>query len=164
MVSEELPLKELPLLNSFIYEALRMYPPLSQIINRKTSRNVILGNDICIPKGTYVGYTAYGTGRDFATWGPDAEDFSPARWGSTMEDIGRKFRLTKSKAQMIAFHGGSRACLGERFALAEIRIMMAEVLDSLKWTLDPTWDDMMTPAGPLCPLMLRLIFEEPKYV
>lgn len=156
----DVPLKELPLLNSFIFESLRLYPPLSQIINRKTSRNVILGGDICIPKGTYVGYTAYGNGRDFATWGDEAETFLPSRWGTDMDEISRKYRVAKSKAQMIAFHGGSRACLGERLALTEIRILLEQMLTSLKWELDSTWEDMMTPAGPLCPLMLRLRFEE----
>lgn len=143
----EMPLKELPLLNSFIYEALRMFPPLSQIINRKTSRDVVLGGNICIPKDTYVGYTAYGAGRDIQTWGVDADEFRPERWGVLSEDIGRKYRMVKSKAQMIAFHGGSRACLGERFALGEIRIVIAQILTSLKWSLDPTWDEMMTPVS-----------------
>lgn len=157
--SEATLLKELPLLNSFIYETLRLYPPLSQIINRKTSCNVMLGTDILVPKDTYVGYSAYGAGRDFATWGTDAEEFKPSRWGSTMEEISRNYRMAKSKAQFITFHGGSRACLGERFALTEIRIFMAEMLMNLRWELDATWEDMMTPAGPLCPMMLRLKFE-----
>lgn len=157
--SEDTPLKELPLLNSFIYETLRLYPPLSQIINRKTSRNVMLGTDIMVPKNTYVGYSAYGAGRDFAAWGSDAEEFKPSRWGTDMEEISRNYRMAKSKAQLITFHGGSRACLGERFALTEIRIFMAEMLMNLEWELDPTWEDMMTPAGPLCPMLLRLKFE-----
>lgn len=153
------PLKDLPLLNSFIYETLRMYPPLSQIINRKTSRDTVLANSICIPRGTYVGYTAYGNGRDQTIWGPTAEHFNPARWGATPDEIARRYKHAKSKAHLIAFHGGARACLGERLALAEIRIVLEEMLGRLKWSLDPEWHDMMTPAGPLCPLMLKLHFE-----
>lgn len=143
----ETSLKDLPLLNSFIYETLRLYPPLSQIINRKTSCNIILGPDICVPAGTYVGYTALGCGRDLETWGADVEEFRPDRWGENAEEVARKYRIVKSKAQMIAFHGGSRACLGERLALAEVRSLLAQMLEDLEWELDPTWTDTMTPVS-----------------
>lgn len=146
-MSSETALKDLPLLNRFIYEALRLCPPLSQIINRKTSRDVVLGNRICIPEGTYVGYTALGCGRDLITWGRDSEEFRPERWGNDIETINKKYRLAKGKAQMIAFHGGSRACLGEKLALSEIRSVISKMLLSLSWTLDPEWTDIMTPVS-----------------
>ena len=146
-MNSETALKDLVLLNSFIYETLRLYPPLSQIINRKTSCNIVLGPHICIPEGTYVGYSALGCGRDRETWGLDAEEFSPARWGDTADEVARKYKRVKSKSQMIAFHGGSRACLGERLALAEVRSLLAQMLASLEWELDPTWAENMTPVS-----------------
>jgi unspecific monooxygenase len=146
-MNSETALKDLLLLNSFIYETLRLYPPLSQIINRKTSCNIVLGPDICIPEGTYVGYSALGCGRDRETWSLDAEEFRPARWGDTADEVARKYKHVKSKAKMIAFHGGSRACLGERLALAEVRSLLAQMLANLEWELDPTWTESMTPVS-----------------
>ncbi|KZF20229.1 Dit2 protein [Xylona heveae TC161] len=152
--------KNMPYLTSVIYEALRLFPPISQLINRKTTRTVALGNEIIIPKGTYVGYHAYATGRDATCWGLDANEFLPERWGGTMPEIANKYRRAKSKAEFTSFHGGRRACLGEKLAILEARVTLFYLIQRLKWKLDPTWPERMTPAGPLYPRMLRVQVEE----
>lgn len=143
-------------LASVIYEVLRMYPPISQLVNRKTSARILIGEKLVIPKNTYVGYICYGTGRDPQIWGLDADKFMPERWGSSIEEIRAKYLSAKSSCKLITFHGGPRACLGERLALAETKILLTEMLNSVSWILDPEWHEMMTPGGPLSPLMMRL--------
>ncbi|SCU83285.1 LAFA_0D02718g1_1 [Lachancea sp. 'fantastica'] len=151
-------LDELPLLNSFIFECIRLYPPLSQIINRCTTKKCMLGKDVVIPKGAYVGYNNISTGRYVAAWGETANKFLPERWGDNITDIMSEWRHRKNTSAMSAFHGGRRACLGEKLALMEVRITMATVLKTFEWSLSPNWVDKVTPAGPLCPAGLKLCF------
>lgn len=140
-------LQHLPFLASVIYETLRMFPPISQLINRRTTRPVLLGNQILIPEGTYVGYNAYATGRDQCAWGADADEFKPERWGTSLDKIQTMYRRVNHQASFIAFHGGRRACLGQKFAMFETRISVFELVKRVKWVLDPTWIDRMTPVS-----------------
>lgn len=133
-----------------------MYPPISQLVNRKTSCDVVVCDKLKIPKNTYVGYICYGTGHDPKIWGSDSDEFVPERWGKEIEEIRANYLSSKSSCRLITFHGGSRACLGERLALAETKILMTEMLKSVSWELDPEWYEMMTPGGPLSPFMMKL--------
>ena len=148
-----------PLLNAIIYETLRMYPPLGQIINRCTSKNVILGGNIKIPRGTYVGYNNFATGRDRNVWG-NADTFSPERWGTSNEEITKSYTYAKIEARLPSFHGRKRACLGEKFALHETRNVITELIKTYKINLDLEWEDKLTPSGPVAPLKLKLILRK----
>jgi cytochrome P450 len=134
-------------MTSVIYETLRLFPPISQLINRRTTEPVLLGDEFLIPAGTYVGYNAYATGRDREAWGRDADEFRPERWGGTSEKIDAMYRRVNSRASFIAFHGGRRACLGQKFALIETRFTLLEIVRAVRWTLDPTWEKKMTPVS-----------------
>lgn len=151
--------RPMPYLESVIYETLRLFPPLGQIINRETTQGVLLGSNISIPKGTYVGYNNFATGRDRTVWGVDADTFSPERWGTTMDEISKRYSVSKRNCTLPAFHGGKRACLGEKFALLEVRALLVQLLSNFKISLDPNWKEQLTPAGPICPKMLRIKFE-----
>ncbi|BDD56891.1 hypothetical protein MAP00_002306 [Monascus purpureus] len=138
---------ELPYLTAVVYESIRLFPPISQLINRRVSQSGTLGSRIYLPQGTYVGYNSYSTNRDPATWGLTADQFLPGRWGSTNEQISRRLRVAKARAEFISFHGGGRACLGEKFAVMEIKVALATLVRELSWTLDPEWTDRMTPVS-----------------
>ncbi|KAG8412932.1 cytochrome P450-dit2 [Metarhizium acridum] len=153
-------LHSLPLLTSTIYESLRLFPPIGQLINRRVSSAVRLGDAIFIPQGTYVGYNCYSTNRDPDAWGQDANDFRPSRWGCSRRDIQKEYRRRRASAEFISFHGGQRACLGEQYAILQLKATLYTLVTRLRWRLDPMWLDRMTPAGPLYPRNLRLLFEE----
>lgn len=145
-------------LNQFIFECIRIFPPLGQIINRLTTKDCVLGGKIVIPKNSYVGYNVYGTGTSKNVWGQDSFEFQPERWGTTHEQVIETWKRTKNTCAMSAFHGGRRACLGEKLALIEIRITIANMLQRLSWKIDNDWKERVTSAGPICPFMLRLKF------
>ncbi|KAH7115223.1 putative cytochrome P450 [Dendryphion nanum] len=151
---------DLPFLTSVIYESLRMFPPISQLINRCSSEATHLGGEIVIPAGTYMGYNAYSTNRDVDFWGADAESFRPSRWGTTMEEINHLFRKANAKGAFISFHGGRRACLGQKFGMQSLRITAVELLRGIRWEVHESWNGKMTPAGPLYPRNLKLRIEE----
>ncbi|CCH58047.1 hypothetical protein TBLA_0A02480 [Henningerozyma blattae CBS 6284] len=159
-ITESKYLLELPILNSFIYEVLRYYPPLNSIINRCTTRACRLGSEIAIPKGVYVGYSNYGSSHNTKNWGEDHMEFKPERWGKEIESIHNNWKYAKNSCKITSFHGGRRVCLGEKLALTEIRITITEMVKHYKWKLPNDWQDRVTPAGPLSPWALELIFEE----
>lgn len=153
-------LQSMPLLSAVVYESIRLFPPIGQLINRQVSQPAQLGGDIFLPEGTYVGYNCYSTNRDPKAWGVDANEFRPHRWGLSCQDIQKEYRRRRARAEFISFHGGQRACLGERFALLQLKVTLYVLVKSLRWKLDPAWPDRMTPAGPLCPRNLHLVFEQ----
>ncbi|CAI7614632.1 unnamed protein product [Penicillium pancosmium] len=148
----------LPYLTATILECLRLLPPISQLINRRVAEPAWLGGLIHIPRGTYIGYNSYATNRDPDSWGPDADEFRPERWGATDEKISMMYRSAKARAEFISFHGGSRACLGEKYALLQMRVTLFVLVQAFRWELDPEWKNKMTPAGPLHPRGVRLVF------
>jgi len=146
----------MPFLTSVIYESLRLFPPINQLINRRASTNIYLGGTIFIPEGTYLGYCCYSTNRDKSVWGPTADDFDPARWGDTPAAIQKHYRMRRARAEFISFHGGRRACLGEKFALLEMRITLVALVREFVWELDPAWVTRMTPVSALPPPQHRV--------
>lgn len=150
------------IVHSIVLETIRLFPPLGQIINRRTDRNVILGNDIKISKGTYVGYNNFATQRSYSVWGPDANEFKPERWGNTKEEVLHNFSVAKSKATFPAFHGRNRACLGEKLALYIARVTVVAIVDEFELSLDKHWKFRLTSAGPISPVNPAIIFKSRK--
>ena len=148
----------LPYLTATILECLRLFPPISQLINRRVSQPTQLGGHLDLPAGTYVGYHSYATNRDPVAWGVTANEFEPLRWGTTHEQVSQTYRHVKARAEFISFHGGARACLGEKFAMLEMRTMLLVLVHRLQWRLDPDWTDRMAPVSGLF-LFLLLIQE-----
>ncbi|KAK4154422.1 Pyoverdine/dityrosine biosynthesis protein-domain-containing protein [Chaetomidium leptoderma] len=137
-------LQDMPFLTAVIYESLRLFPPIGQLVNRKTTEDALLGGAIVIPKGTYLGYNCYSTNRDAAVWGPGADVFDPGRWGASTAAVQKQYRQRRAKAEFISFHGGRRACLGEKFAMLQMRITLVSLVRESTWKLDPTWVDRKT--------------------
>ncbi|RFU33138.1 hypothetical protein B7463_g3159, partial [Scytalidium lignicola] len=129
----------LPLLTAVAYETLRLYPPLSQFINRLALDDMALDNAHIIPKGTWVGWSAYGVQTDLNVWGPRAKEFDPSRWGTTIDEVNRAFRLHQARGHYITFNGYTRRCLGSGFALTQLKVALCELVKNVSWTKDPSY-------------------------
>ena len=100
-----------------LYEAMRLYP-LLPVNGREALKDTILptggGPDrkqpIAIKAGEQVGYSIYVMHRRPDIWGPDSEEFRPARWE------GRKLGW-----EFIPFSGGPRVCLGREYSPSMLR-------------------------------------------
>ena len=69
--------------------------------------------------------------RDASNWGPDADAFKPARHldaESTTKTADGGFRH-------VAFSGGQRNCVGQRFAMIESTVLFVVLLRKLRFTL-----------------------------
>jgi cytochrome P450 len=150
----------MPYLTSVIYESLRLFPPIGQLINRRAADDTFLGNEIYIPKGTYLGYNCYSTNRDSTVWGPSADDFCPQRWGVSIKEINKQYRQRRAKAEFISFHGGRRACLGERFAMLEMKVTLFVLVRQFQWSLDPTWVDRKTAVWHPIPFHMQTVYAQ----
>lgn len=145
-------LNKLPYLTSLICELLRVYPPVSQLINRVTLEPALLGGKVEIPKGTWVGWNAPGVQSDPAVWGPTAREFIPERWGDKPEEIMSKARRETVKGKFIAFNAHSRKCLGQGYALLEMKMVLFELVRRVKWTIDPNYKMRLTSVSNLSPV------------
>ena len=127
-----------------ICELLRVYPPVSQLINRVTLEPVTLGGKLDLPKGTWVGWNAPGVHSDPAAWGPTARDFIPERWGDTTEEVLAKARRETVRGRYIAFNAYNRKCLGQAYAMLEMKMALFELVRRTKWAIDPSYELKLT--------------------
>ncbi|GES63334.1 P450 family sporulation-specific N-formyltyrosine oxidase Dit2 [Aspergillus terreus] len=136
----------LPLLTAIVYETLRLHPPLSQLMNRLALDDMPLDDEHVIPKGTWVGWSAYGVQTDPRVWGIRATEFDPSRWGTSIQEVNDAFRLHQAKGNFITFNGYTRRCLGSHFALMQLKIVLCETLRTVEWARDPTYELTTTPV------------------
>ncbi|KAL4916361.1 cytochrome P450 [Aspergillus aurantiobrunneus] len=139
--------RNLPYLNAVIQEGLRLCPPIPWILPRLVPEG---GEVVCgtwLPGGTPVSMQAYTLHRD-PTRFHQASTFHPERWleSSTSDPISPFFNDQLHVVQ--SFSAGPRACLGERLAWAELRLILAKLL----WAFDfavvedqrVRWEDLRT--------------------
>ncbi|KAJ7054219.1 cytochrome P450 [Mycena amicta] len=137
----------MPLLNAIINEVLRIYPalpmaervaaedcvlPLSQPIITTTGELI---THIPIQKGQYV-YVAIGSYHRLSSiWGDDAREFRPSRWLQAEQPC--RGTALGPYASLLSFLAGHGVCLGWRFAVQEIQVLIAEIVRNFVLTLPP---------------------------
>ncbi|KAJ7635210.1 cytochrome P450 [Roridomyces roridus] len=142
----------MPLLNAFIKEVLRLYPivPLEERIviedtvlpvsDKVTSSTGAPLGQIPIRKGQIVSLAIASYQRAELLWGEDAEEFKPSRWieGTSYQgdDVG-------PYANLLTFFGGPRTCLGWRFAILEMQVIISELVAKFSFQL-PEGDSVVT--------------------
>jgi cytochrome P450 len=105
-------------LDMFIRETLSMYPILPMVINRQSTEEFYIKNIGKIPVGTRVAVDMYSLHFDPDLWGPvDPHTFYPER-----------FMTKRHPMAWIPFGVGPRNCVGMRFALMEIKMVVVRLL------------------------------------
>lgn len=110
-------LESLPYLNAVCKEVLRLYPTLPLSARYAVRDTAITGH--FVPKGSLVFVVPWATNRDTKLWGPDAEAFRPERWLDTPNGG------ADSNYAFLTFFHGPRSCIGQTFARAELRVLVA---------------------------------------
>jgi cytochrome P450 len=117
-------LGNLRLLDAVINESLRLFPPLSYIPRIVHEPCQVGGYDI--PKDTAVMISHYMTHRLPEIYAqPDR--FNPERW----------FTINPSPYEYIPFSAGPRMCIGATFAMMEMRIVLAMLLQRYRLSVVP---------------------------
>lgn len=117
---------EAPVVDSIIKETLRLIPPIWQI-PRIAKEDVIIDNNY-IPKGSFVILSPYATHRRKDIYS-DPEKFIPSRWT-------KEFKDNLPNGAYFPFSDGSRRCIGEQFALIELKVILLKFSQFLKIEID----------------------------
>lgn len=117
-------LSQLPLLDRVVKESMRVLPPVAYT-ERMGAQPFELG-PYTLPKGAYVGFSAYMT-HHLPELYPEPERFFPDRWLS----------IDPSPYEYLPFGAGNRMCLGAAFAMLEIKLLLAMILQRYRLEMPP---------------------------
>ena len=115
-------LRRLPFLEMVVKETLRLNPPAFGLFPRQATEEVEIGGQR-VRRGEQVQLITYVTQRD-ARWFPDPERFDPERFApGRVESI--------PTHAYFPFGAGPRVCIGRQFALVEVQLVAATLLQRL---------------------------------
>jgi len=135
---------ELPYLDAFVHEILRMHPPLEETSRLAAEDDVVplsspiptasghLIDSLFIPKGTIIGLPLMFFNRSEAFWGPDSRQFNPERW---LNDLSYPAKDLHGYRHLYTFSDGQRMCLGRGFALAELKASLSVLVRNFSFEL-----------------------------
>ncbi|KAF2829922.1 cytochrome P450 [Ophiobolus disseminans] len=129
-------LESMPYLNGVCNEVLRLYPTIP-VSARYTIRDTTITGQF-VPKSTVIFVIPWAINRNPKLWGPDAEAFVPERWID--KEMGRATMNggADSNYSFLTFLHGPRSCIGERFARAEMRSLVAALVGMFRFEMaDP---------------------------
>ncbi|XP_065910268.1 ultra-long-chain fatty acid omega-hydroxylase-like [Dysidea avara] len=109
-----------------IKESLRLYPPVPYIA-KELSEEIILDGQR-IPKGTWIALGIITMHHDPLVW-DNAEEFDPTRFNAENSKKRDPFAY-------LPFSAGPRNCIGQHFAMDEIRVTVAHILNKFHLEVD----------------------------
>ncbi|XP_055604846.1 cytochrome P450 4c21-like [Uranotaenia lowii] len=126
-------LKSLPYLEKVIRESLRL-APVGPIIARVNLADIEL-DEHKIPKGNLFVFNFYDLHRRPDIWGPNADQFDPENF--TPERIQQRHPFG-----YLPFSGGSRNCIGERYAMFSTKLMLIAIVRNFQLSTDIEYSDL----------------------
>ncbi|MFP8957981.1 cytochrome P450 [Natrialbaceae archaeon A-CW3] len=124
-----------------LQETMRLYPP-AYIIFRKPRRDVTIGG-YEVPKGTVLSLPQYQINRDERFY-DDPEAFRPNRWREELVN-------ERPEYAYFPFGGGARHCIGMRFAMLELKVVLPTLLQRFDIELVSDPDLTLAPGATLQP-------------
>ncbi|XP_037937477.1 probable cytochrome P450 313a4 [Teleopsis dalmanni] len=126
-------LSQLSYLELVINETLRLAPSVP-IIGRQAMKDTQIGVNL-LPKGIQVFISIYHLHRRTDIWGPNADKFEPERF--SVENYGEK-----QKNAYIPFSKGPRNCIGRRYAMFSMKVLLCGLLRNYKFKTDFKFEDL----------------------
>ena len=118
-------LPQLKYIEGVFAEAMRLYPP-AWAVGRRAKADFSIG-EYAIPARSILLMSPYVVHRD-ARWFPEPDQFRPERWAEPDD---------RPKFSYFPFGGGTRVCIGERFAWMEGVLLLATVAQRWRFKLVP---------------------------
>ncbi|KAL1407956.1 hypothetical protein Q8F55_004753 [Vanrija albida] len=135
----------LPFLDKIVHESLRLDSPVPGTI-RMANKDMVVpfgtpvqGRDgkmidsVLLKKGVHVFMPILTTNHATDIWGADATEFNPDRY--SREGIPKEQIPGVTYGNLLTFIGGARNCIGYRFALAEMKVILYVLIRSFKFDL-----------------------------
>ncbi|KAM7305460.1 cytochrome P450 4V2 [Ixodes scapularis] len=120
-------LKQMKYLECCLKESMRLFPPIP-LIGRVLDHELVIDGHT-IPAGVRCFVSIFSLHRNPDCY-KDPDSFVPERFMS--QEI-----MNRHPFSYIPFSGGPKNCLGQRFAMLEVKLLLAKVL--LKYAIEPTW-------------------------
>lgn len=126
-------LTKLEYMDHVLKESMRLLP-LAQIMLRESESDIQLTKCI-VPKGTVLLLCALKMNQSKQIWGPTVKEFDPDRF------------LADSMAQRhpyayVPFGAGARNCIGHKFAMISLKVMLCKLLLKYKFTTSMRMSDI----------------------
>ncbi|XP_014022825.1 cytochrome P450 4B1 [Salmo salar] len=129
-------LSKIPYTTMCIKESLRLYPPVPGM-SRKITKPITFFDGRTVPEGCLVGTSIFGIHRNATVWeNPNA--FDPLRF---LPENSAK----RSPHAFVPFSAGPRNCIGQNFAMNEMKVVVAQTLKRYQLTEDPMKKPKMIP-------------------
>uniref|UniRef100_A0A5F7ZKX3 Cytochrome P450 family 4 subfamily F member 8 n=1 Tax=Macaca mulatta TaxID=9544 RepID=A0A5F7ZKX3_MACMU len=122
-------LAQLPFLTMCVKESLRLHPP-APFISRHCTQDIVLPDGRVIPKGIICVINITGVHHNPTVW-PDPEVYDPYRFDPENSK-------ERSPLAFIPFSAGPRNCIGQAFAMAEMKTVLALMLLHFRFLPDHT--------------------------
>jgi sterol 14alpha-demethylase len=119
-------LREIPLLESAIKEALRLHPPLILLLRVAKSEQEVLGHRI--PSGALVGCSLAVSNRIAADF-PEPDRFDPSRYAEPREED------LLHRWTWVPFGAGRHRCVGANFAMIQLKAIFSVLLRDWEFAL-----------------------------
>ncbi|KAL8571092.1 hypothetical protein ACOMHN_010553 [Nucella lapillus] len=130
-------LNSLPYMTACIKETIRNYSTVP-FIERETMEPLDIDGHI-IPAGTFIGVQLWCLHHNPTVW-DRPHDFLPERF------LGDNV-LKMDPFQFVPFSAGSRNCIGQNFAMNELKVMVARIFHRFTLSLDPDHKVLRTPLA-----------------
>uniref|UniRef100_V9KPX3 Cytochrome P450, family 4, subfamily F, polypeptide 22 n=1 Tax=Callorhinchus milii TaxID=7868 RepID=V9KPX3_CALMI len=122
-------LSQMPFTTMCIKESLRLHPAVTTVA-RSCTEDIRLPDGRIIPKGNICLISIYGTHHNPTVW-PEPEVYNPDRFSPENSE-------TRSSHAFVPFSTGPRNCIGQNFAMAELKVAVALTLHRFRLKLEPT--------------------------
>lgn len=129
-------------MDQFLNETLRLYPPVTGFVSRKSNEDYELG-EYTIPKGTNIQASTWDVHHDPELW-PDPWKFDPERFSDENKSQIRNLSY-------FPFGIGPRNCIGARFAQLETKLTLSRLLKKFRFEKCERTDD---PLQLICPTVI----------
>lgn len=114
-----------------LYEVPRLYPPIV-IVDRTVEKKTQL-RELSIPGGAQVVLPITLIHHDTELWGNDANEFKPERFAEGVS------KATNGRVSFLAFGSGPRICVGQHFAMIEVKMALSLILQRFAFELSPSY-------------------------
>ncbi|NWI17959.1 CP4B1 protein, partial [Crypturellus soui] len=119
-----------------IKESLRLFPPVPMVA-RHLSKPITFSDGRSLPEGLYVAVSIFALHRNRDVW-EDPEVYDPMRFSP-------QNAAQRHSHAFVPFSAGPRNCIGQQFAMNEMKVALALTLKHFEITPDPSRPPILIP-------------------